>query len=95
VLEIINKKVYINGKIQRGWWEEYHADPKVIPPGNDLMNNRDFYGPVVVPEGHYFVMGDNRDESNDSRFWGFVDQKDIYGKVGLRYWPIKRFGIVK
>jgi signal peptidase I len=94
-IEVINKEVYLNNKPMKGWWPEYHADPEIIPPGDSLMNNRDFYGPVVVPKGHYFMMGDNRDRSNDSRFWGFVDRNEIYGKALFRYWPPGRMGLVK
>jgi len=94
-IEIINKDVYINGKLLKGPWPEYHNDPEVIPPGDNLMNRRDFFGPVVVPENRYFAMGDNRDSSNDSRFWGFVDRNNIYGKSLFRYWPPKRIGIVR
>jgi signal peptidase I len=94
-VEVINKEVYLNNKPMKGWWPEYHADPEIIPPGDSLMNNRDFYGPVVVPKGQYFMMGDNRDRSNDSRFWGFVDRNEIYGKALFRYWPPGRMGLVK
>jgi signal peptidase I len=94
-VEIINKVVYVNGRPLDGWWPEYHADPEVIPPGDSLMNNRDFYGPVIVPEDSYFMMGDNRDQSNDSRFWGFVERYEIYGKSLFRYWPPNRMGVVR
>ncbi len=94
-IEIINKEVYVNGKPLNGWWPEFHADPEIIPPGDSLMNNRDFYGPVIVPEDMYFMMGDNRDRSNDSRFWGFVERHNIFGKSLFRYWPPNRMGILR
>ncbi len=94
-VEVINKEVYVNGKRVKGWWPDYHVDPETIPPGDSLMNNRDFYGPVTVPAHKYFMMGDNRDRSNDSRFWGFVDRTNIYGKSLFRYWPPNRIGAVR
>ena len=89
VVHIIGKKVYVNGVHQEGWWIEHHSDPTLIPPGEDLINQRDYYGPVTLPEDSYFMMGDNRDESYDSRFWGFVLRRDIYGKAFIRVWPLK------
>ena len=78
---IEDKKVYRNGQLLD---EPYviHLDPNTGPKG-DPRDNR---GEIVVPEGKYFVMGDNRDKSLDSRFWGFVDRDLIRGKAMILYW---------
>ncbi|MFQ5738496.1 MAG: signal peptidase I [Acidobacteriota bacterium] len=52
------------------------------------------WGPVAVPAAHYFVMGDHRNSSNDSRHWGFVPSANIFGKAIFRYWPVSKLGIV-
>jgi len=52
------------------------------------FKSHDDWGPQVIPEGYYFVMGDHRNNSSDSRHWGFVPKKYIIGKVQLRWWPM-------
>ena len=84
-LQIVNQVVYIKPAGQQGYGpldEPYtvHKHPDDVP---DALNN---FGPVEVPEGQYFTMGDNRDDSLDSREWGFVPRRHIVGRALLIYW---------
>lgn len=91
VIEIRDKKLYRNGEHVTGPYE-IHSDPIIYPRG---MNPRDNFGPVTVPEGHLFMMGDNRDNSQDSRYWGFVKLDKVKGKAFIIYWSWnkEKFGV--
>lgn len=99
-VEVRAAAVYVNGELQDEPFVKLTAFRP--PPGDShgapMRNPRDAFGPVVVPEGHYFVMGDNRDQSDDSRYWGFLDGKLIKGKAMFIYFSwnadktLPRFG---
>ncbi len=79
IIEIRDKQLYINGEAV---YEDYIQNYQT----NVILPQRDNMPAIVVPEGHYFVMGDNRDYSEDSRFWGFVKRETIHGKAWRFYW---------
>ncbi len=81
-IEIRNKQLFVNDQLVN---EDYSSnqDTKVIPPAG---GPRDFMEAAEVPEGMYFVLGDNRDYSFDSRFWGFVVEEKVRGRAEKVYW---------
>lgn len=82
VVEIRDKVVYVNGEP----WEDHYGVNKesTILPGS--VSPRDNYGPVSVPPDALFTLGDNRDHSRDSRYWGFVELKEVKGSAFIIYW---------
>jgi signal peptidase I len=90
-VRIRNKKVYVNGK--RAEYKQAQFTENQILPGS--LQPRDNYGPVTVPQDNLFVMGDNRDQSYDSRFWGFVNLHAVKGEAFIIYWSWdkSKFGV--
>jgi signal peptidase I len=81
-VKMVNKKLYINGVDVPDSYAVY-AEESVL---SGEVQKRDNFGPVTVPKGALFVLGDNRDRSLDSRFWGFVPLEDVRGKAFIVYW---------
>lgn len=79
-VEIVGGQVIVNGQPIE---ENY-----TLTPG---FSN---YGPIVVPEDNYFVLGDNRNNSEDSRFWGFVPRENVVGRAFMIFWPVNRIQIL-
>ncbi len=90
-VQIKDKQIYIN-HLPMEDPHGVHSDQMVIP---EAEQPRDNTGPIIIPPNKFFVMGDNRDESYDSRYWGFVDQKEIIGQAFIIYWSWDRteFGV--
>ena len=83
-LAIVGGHVILNGKRQN--------EPFIRPcqPGTPC----DYRKPITIPPGHWFMMGDNRGESEDSRFWGPIPKKWVIGGAFATYWPINRIGLL-
>jgi signal peptidase I len=79
-IEVRAGRVYVDRKE----WKEPYVPPNYL---DDLS-----YPPVQIPDDSYFVMGDHRDSSNDSRVFGPVSRQNIYGKAVFAYWPVDHFG---
>ena len=81
LLEVRQQKLYVNEQLimeEHVWHTDAAQKDRLIP--------RDDFGPVIVPPEHLFMMGDNRENSQDSRFWGFLDINKIKGKALVIYW---------
>jgi signal peptidase I len=78
------KQLFVNGRPADGAHVQ-HIDPETYALG-DSRGPRDEFGPYLVSSGHYFGMGDNRDNSLDSRFWGPIPRENIFGRPSLIYW---------
>src|SRR5262249_7205224 len=104
-IRLINRRVYINGVPLEESYVHYSRPheifrdefPRLDLPAAGLngawwreMQKLVEDNQLIVPEGNYFVMGDNRDDSSDSRYWGFVPQENIVGRPLLIYWSMRR-----
>jgi len=91
-VEIVRKQLFVNGHAVDESAYAFHGDARTYPRSMLLpeeFSKRDNYGPYSVPQGEYFCLGDNRDNSNDSRFWGPVPRRFVKGRGLLIYWSLK------
>ena len=87
-LEVRNKRVYINGKLLDEPYVHYLEPPQSPSVASEVTSYdlRERYGPITIPAGKYFMMGDNRDNSEDSRYWGLLSRDDVKGLAVMIYW---------
>ena len=92
-IELRRKRVYVNGQLLDEPYAHYIEQPPPLTPESEANgvqsgrgDPRENYGPVTVPPGHFFVMGDNRDNSQDSRYWGFLSRDYVKGQALVIYW---------
>jgi signal peptidase I len=89
-VEVKNKELYVDGVQIPLPPDGKHRDPMTYPHTANVMmgGNRDNMPPVKVPPGKLFMMGDNRDDSYDSRWWGFLDRKEVLGRALMIHWSL-------
>jgi len=86
-VQIVHNKIYINNQLIEDPWGRY--DERA--PSSKYLQPMEIFGPVTVPVSSVFVLGDNRDNSQDSRFWGFVNVNEVKGKALVIYFSWDRY----
>ncbi|EST10383.1 signal peptidase I [Sporolactobacillus laevolacticus] len=91
-----NDQLYVNGKAVAEPYLQQYKD--ALPKGQQLTDNFSLQsktGKLRVPKGELWVMGDNRQNSEDSRYFGFIQEKSVVGKVAVRYWPFDKWAVLQ